>query len=180
MFRRKIASTSTSFCTMIITVAICVGFLWTGRANASEADTTPPVLVSTSVAPTSANLADGPANITTRMHITDATGTKAPIMKLRHANTGQEQGLGFPSLVSGTGQDGMWAHEATIPEGAASGTWYVFMGSLEDSLGNSTRTGYQTIGSVTTTGPAADTTPPVLVSTSVAPTSANLADGPAN
>ncbi|MGF9648026.1 hypothetical protein AAIH32_08640, partial [Pseudarthrobacter oxydans] len=43
------------------------------------------------------------------------------------------------------------AHEATIPEGAASGTWYVFMGSLEDSLGNSTRTGYQTIGSVTTT-----------------------------
>ncbi|MDR6639831.1 hypothetical protein J2Y68_003497, partial [Paenarthrobacter nitroguajacolicus] len=141
-------------------------------------DMAAPVLVSSSVSKTSFNLADGPAVVTATVRLTDATGVKAPTVILSHSATGQQQGFGSMSLVSGTPQDGVWERTMTIPLGSATGQWDVTLYPVGDVLGNSGG-GFRTLATLNVSGAVADVSAPVLVSSSVNKTSFNLFDGPA-
>ncbi|MGP5690750.1 hypothetical protein, partial [Glutamicibacter ardleyensis] len=81
------------------------------------------------------NLSDGPAEITIRATITDATGTQAPTLSVSH-DSGQSYGFGSMTLVSGSAKDGTWERKVTIPQGAASGAWEVSLFPLNDVMGN--------------------------------------------
>ncbi|MFC0422129.1 hypothetical protein ACFFHP_16515, partial [Glutamicibacter ardleyensis] len=124
------------------------GFLTLGIVNieSSVSDVSAPVLRNYSVSPLNHNLSDGPAEITIRATITDATGTQAPTLSVSH-DSGQSYGFGSMTLVSGSAKDGTWERKVTIPQGAASGAWEVSLFPLNDVMGNSGN-GFRTLGIV--------------------------------
>ncbi|MFB9164190.1 hypothetical protein [Arthrobacter psychrochitiniphilus] len=140
-------------------------------------DTSAPSLGEYSVTPTKHNLANGPAEITIRTHITDVTGAKAPTVNISHAS-GQSHGFGSMTLVEGTAQDGTWERKVTIPVGSAPGAWEVSLYPLSDTRGNS-GSGFKTLNTITIEAPVVDTSAPSLGEYSVTPTKHNLANGPA-
>ncbi|WP_185982195.1 S8 family serine peptidase [Arthrobacter sp. KBS0703] len=152
--------------------------LGTGSITGAPSDTAGPVMVSSSVSPLSHNLDDGPAEITVTLALTDQTGVEAPFVLLGNDATGQSQGFGSMSLVSGSPKDGTWQRTMTIPQGSATGAWNVTLYPLKDTLGNGS-SGFQSLGTVSITGAPSDTAGPVMVSSSVSPLSHNLDDGPA-
>ncbi|TAP27804.1 hypothetical protein [Arthrobacter sp. S41] len=143
----------------------------------SVSDTSAPVLVTSSVSPLNHNLADGPAEITIRATVTDATEANAPVVSVSH-DSGQSYGFGEMTLVSGTAKNGVWERKVSIPEGSAPGAWEVSLYPLNDSLGNR-GSGFRTLGTVNIESSVSDTSAPVLVTSSVSPLNHNLADGPA-
>jgi|GEM_PF-2132940 len=115
-------------------------------AESAVSDVSGPVLRNYSVSPLNHNLSDGPAEITIRATITDATGTQAPTLSVSH-DSGQSYGFGSMTLVSGSAKDGTWERKVTIPQGAASGAWEVSLFPLNDVMGNSGN-GFRTLGIV--------------------------------
>jgi serine protease len=115
-------------------------------ASAIEPDTAGPVLVSSSVSPTSFNLDDGPGVVKVSVRLTDQTGARAPTVVLSH-DSGQSQGFGSMMLVSGDAKDGVWERTMEIPQGAATGQWDVDLYSMSDTLGNISG-GFQTISRI--------------------------------
>ena len=146
-------------------------------ASAAAADVSAPVLVSSTVTPTTVNIAAGAATVKVSARITDATSVKAPTIVMSHDPTGQSQGFGSMVLVSGTAKDGTWERSMTIPKGAAPGGWEVTLYPLADSIGNSGS--FKTLTTITVTGALADVSAPVLVSSTVTPTTVNIAAGAA-
>ncbi|MFF2029683.1 hypothetical protein [Arthrobacter sp. NPDC058192] len=152
--------------------------LATLNVTGTPSDVTGPVMVSSTVTPTSLNIATGPATVKVTVRLTDRTGASEPAVTLGHDATGQSQGFGTMTLVSGTPKDGTWERTMTIPKGSATGTWKVTLFPLDDTLGN-TSTGFQTLATLNVTGTPSDVTGPVMVSSTVTPTSLNIATGPA-
>jgi hypothetical protein len=167
----------TAFKAVVFLIAVAMGLTVMSPVHASG-DTAGPVLVSSSVSPTSFNLKDGPAVVTVTLHLTDTTGVRAPYLNLSHSGTDQGSGFGSTTLVSGTIQDGTWERTMTIPQGSATGQWDVVLYPLNDTLGNNS-TFFQTIATLTVDGEPSDTAGPVLLSSSVSPKTFNLNDGPA-
>ncbi|MDF9749099.1 hypothetical protein [Arthrobacter sp. ES3-54] len=152
--------------------------LATLNVTGTPSDVTGPVMVSSTVTPKSLNIATGPATVKVTVRLTDRTGADEPVVTLGHDATGQSQGFGEMTLVSGTTRDGTWERTMTIPQGSATGTWNVTLFPLDDTLGN-TSTGFQTLGTLNVTGTPSDVTGPVMVSSAVTPKSLNIATGPA-
>lgn len=99
------------------------------------------------------------------MRLTDQTGADEPVVTLGHDASGQSQGFGEMTLVSGTTRDGTWERTMTIPKGSATGTWKVTLFPLTDTLGNRS-TGFQTLATlnVTATLPGLKAPPTPVVS----------------
>ncbi|WP_026538866.1 hypothetical protein, partial [Arthrobacter sp. 9MFCol3.1] len=112
-------------------------------AASAASDVTGPVLVSSTVTPKALNIATGPATVKVTLRLTDRTGAREPVVTMGNDATGQRQGFGAMTLVSGTTKDGVWERTMTIPKGSATGTWKVTLFPLDDTLGNSS-TGFQT------------------------------------
>lgn len=149
----------------LVAMLVSMGTIYAAPARAS--DMSGPALVSQSVTWTNLNLYNGPATITTTIHLVDATGVEAPVMTSSWVNPdpwawggGQSQGFGRMTLVSGTMQDGIWKHTITIPQGAATGQWDVTLYPLSDTWGNNS-TFFKTLATVTITdeAPATVVTP---------------------
>ncbi|MET3176378.1 UNVERIFIED_ORG: subtilisin family serine protease [Arthrobacter sp. UYCu721] len=148
------------------------------EVTAGPGDISAPVLVTSSVSPTSFDLADGPAVVKVSVRLTDQTGASAPVVTVGHDGSGQSHGFGSMTLVSGDARDGVWERTVTIPQGSATGQWDVTLFPLDDVLGNSSG-GFRTLATLEISGAPADVSGPVLVTSSVSPTSFDLADGPA-
>ncbi|SDJ53670.1 serine protease [Arthrobacter cupressi] len=153
-------------------------YLATLTVIGAVSDVAGPVLVSSSVTPQSLDIATGPATAKVTVRLTDQTGTQAPTLITSHDESGQTQGFGGMTLVSGTVQDGIWERSITIPEGSATGTWTVTLYPLRDTLGNNT-TGFKDLATLNITGAVSDTAAPVLASSSVTPQALDIATGPA-
>ncbi|MEE2524731.1 hypothetical protein V1677_18735, partial [Pseudarthrobacter sp. J47] len=134
--------------------------LATLNVTGASSDVSAPVLVSSTVTPTELNISAGSATTKVTARITDATGTTAPTINASH-DTGQSQGFGSMTLVSGTPQDGTWERTITIPQGAATGSWNVLLYPLNDTIGNSSN-GFRTLATLNVT---ASTAPLVLTGT---------------
>src|SRR5688572_28067333 len=87
----------------------------------AQADTSPPVLVSSSVTPTSVNVSSSGQQVTVTVRVTDATGAQTPTINLSSTTTSQTAGFGSMTLVSGSATDGTYSKTVTIPQGAATG-----------------------------------------------------------
>lgn len=140
---------------------------------ATPVDTSAPVLVGSSVSGDHFNMEDGPASFVVSIHITDATGVKAPQLLVWHGS-GQSVAAGPVTLASGTAQDGIWESTVIIPQGYALGTWTVWLREITDGVGNWTteNTAIETVTLVSAT--PADTSPPVVVSSSMTPSAVDV------
>ncbi|MGO4230349.1 hypothetical protein AB4Y72_15985 [Arthrobacter sp. YAF34] len=152
--------------------------LVTAPVASAASDVAGPVMVSSTVTPTSLNIATGPATVKVTLHLTDQTAVSEPTVTLGNDATGQSHGFGPMTLVYGTTRDGTWERTMTIPKGSATGIWKVTLFPLDDTLGN-TSTGFQTLATLNVTGLPSDVAGPVMVSSTVTPTSLNIATGPA-
>ena len=150
-----------SFCLAIFTMLSLV----TAPVASAASDMTGPVMVGSTVTPKSLNIATGPATLKVTVRLTDQTGADEPFVTLGHDASGQSQGFGAMTLISGTAKDGTWERTMTIPKGSATGTWRVTLFPLDDTLGN-TSTGFQTLATlnVTATLPGLKATPTPTVS----------------
>ncbi|MEW1823037.1 hypothetical protein AB0323_19925, partial [Arthrobacter sp. NPDC080031] len=170
------SKTSASFIAILSVLFLVLQLGGAGPASAVS-DTAPPVLASSSVTPTSVDISSTPGTVTVSAHITDATGATVPTADMKNVGTTQTLGFGALSLISGTAQDGTWGTTMNVPVGSASGQWDVRLYPLSDTLGNKTNT-FQTLQTITVTGPLTDTAPPVLASASVSPTSVDISSTP--
>ncbi|MFE4227270.1 peptidase S8/S53 subtilisin kexin sedolisin, partial [Arthrobacter sp. NPDC056886] len=152
--------------------------LATLNVTGTPSDVTGPVMVSSAVTPKSLNIATGPATVKVTVRLTDQTGADEPALVVSHDTTGQSQGFGEMTLVSGTTRDGTWQRSVTIPQGSATGAWTVKLFPLTDTRGNRS-TGFVHLATINVSGTPSDMTGPVLVSSTVTPTSLNIATGPA-
>lgn len=152
---------------MVLVVLVATGLAFAVPARAAS-DMSGPVLLSSSVTPTTFNLHDGPATVKITIRLVDATGVQSPTMIASWVDPnpwgwvyggGQSQGFGSMRLVSGTMQDGIWEHTITIPQGAATGKWEVTLYPLRDTWGNSSSF-FKTLATITVT----DAAPPTAVS----------------
>jgi hypothetical protein len=160
---------------LILSASLVVGL--TPNAWAA-ADTTPPVLQSLSVSPTSVDVSASAQTVTVTLRVTDdSSGAQLPSVDADSTSTSQHSGFGQTMLVSGTPQDGVYQSTITLAKNAAPGQWQVVLFPLRDNAGNSQPnfpdlSGYPS--TFTVTSGAADTTPPVLQSLSVSPTSVDV------
>ncbi len=141
-----------------------------------DADVAAPVLESWSVTPKTLDISGGSGTVKVSVRLTDATGSKAPVVSMSHDESGQSHGFGSMTLVSGDARDGVWERTITVPQGAATGPWDVTLYPLDDTLGNSAG-GFRTLDSVEVTGPVSDTAAPVLESWSVTPKTLDISGG---
>ncbi|WP_427130765.1 hypothetical protein [Pseudarthrobacter sp. S9] len=135
-----------TFCLAILTTLSLVTAPIAGAAS----DVAGPVLVSSTVTPKSLNIATGPATVKVTLRLTDQTGASEPVVTLGNDATGQSQGFGAMTLISGTAKDGTWERSMTIPQGSATGPWNVTLYPLSDTLGNDS-TGFQTLATLNVT-----------------------------
>src|SRR5690348_16910363 len=108
----------------------------TTRHQGNDVDA--PVLVSSTVTPTSVDISTGSKTVTITVTLTDATGAETPFASLDHESSGQSVFVDSFTLVSGTTKNGTWRATESIAQGRAPGTWTTTLFPLEDSLGNST------------------------------------------
>jgi hypothetical protein len=133
-----------------------------GTAQVTAADVSAPVLVSSDVEVSHTSLSDGPVTVTTRVRITDETGTTAPTIVV-DSPTGQDYGFDM-TLVSGSITDGTWEGSVEIPTTAAPGEWNVTLYPLSDTLGNSAGSAATTLETITLTATSALTAPTPKIS----------------
>ncbi|WP_307076551.1 hypothetical protein [Arthrobacter pascens] len=154
-------------------------FLVGGHVMPAQAttDTTGPVVVSSAITPTTADVSTGAGVFTINLELTDETGVDAPLLRLIHYPSGQYQ-LQRLALSTGTIQQGVWAGTISVPHGAAAGDWTLETVGLADTLGNKTG-GFVKIETVAVVSPAADGVGPVLLSSYLSPTSLDVSAGPA-
>ena len=160
-----IKSRSSVVATTICLAILAVFSLATAPAARAASDMAGPVMVSSAVTPKSLNIATGPATVKVTIRLTDRTGTDTPFLVVSHDATGQSQGFGEMTLISGTTRDGTWQRSVTIPKGAATGAWTVKLFPLTDTRGNRSN-GFQHLATlnVTATLPALAATPTPSVS----------------
>jgi hypothetical protein len=150
----------------------------TATASADPADTTPPVVVSSSANPSSVDVGSGPASVVITAHVTDASGVSTSIpdqpelwLNSDLSNT-QESSIVEPTLVSGTIQDGVWQATVSIPQGSAPGAWSCDV-SFWDTSRNQTFTtcsaGQVTVAGASTTPVTPITGPTTTTATTTQP-----------
>ena len=150
--------------TSVVATTICLAILAvfslaTAPAASAASDMAGPVMVSSAVTPKALNIATGPATVKVTIRLTDRTGTDTPFLVVSHDATGQSQGFGEMTLISGTTRDGTWQRSVTIPKGAATGAWTVH--SFPDRHPRNRSTGFQHLATlnITATLPALAATP---------------------
>ncbi len=149
---------------LAMAMTLAAGLSFAVPAHAS--DLSGPVLLNPKATPTNLNFHNGPATINITLRLVDATGVEAPVMLASWVNpdpwswgSGQSQGFGRMTLVSGNMKDGIWKHTISIPQGAATGQWEMTLYPLSDTWGNRSSF-FQTLATVT----VIDEAPPTVVS----------------
>jgi hypothetical protein len=134
---------------------------------AVSTDSSPPVVVSSSVTPASVNPASGPASVTVSVHVTDASGVMPPKIEMYHPVVGQFLPSDAMVLASGTARDGIWKTTVTVPRGTPAGRYKIMWAQygLQDVFGNFTETPEIT-QTVTVAPSGTDTEGPMLWSLS--------------
>ena len=147
------------------------------NVESRDADVTKPGAVSVSVSPSSADVTDGPVQVTVTAQLTDDRAVGSAYVYLRHPSFAGPSDTAIAHFVrtSGTSQDGVWQATATIGEDEPPGSW-VYVLAVTDA------SGLQTVAN----GPGpnvesrdADVMKPGVVSVSVSPSSVDVTDGPA-
>jgi serine protease len=170
--------------TLATAVSVAVaGILVPVSPAVAATDLSGPVLTYPTVRVENTDLSKGDVIIHVRLHLTDETGSKTPIIAASHGLTGQSFGFGEMVAESGTTRkSGWWTRTIIIPADAAPGQWDVVLYPLTDTLGNSSPgdgvTGFRTLKSVPVRGAAADVSAPVGTEMSVSPKKASFVDGP--
>ncbi len=148
--------------------------------NPSGSDTAPPQLVEFSVSPAIIDVTESAQTVHARARVTDdQSGALPPTMTLSSQDTDQTAGFGSMQRVSGTSLDGWYEWTATVPQGAAAGTWEATMHPLRDGRGNAGSFGPPASFANDVTvinGGASDVTPPRLVELEVTPATIDVAD----
>ncbi|MGM7668595.1 S-layer homology domain-containing protein [Microbacterium sp. A93] len=147
----------------------------------TTADTAAPVVDGLTVTPSTVDLTDGPSQATLRVHITDETGTEAPLFWVNHSLTGQplETMDTAPELVEGTVQDGVWELVVLIPTDVPNGTWHVMATAYADVLDNQDGDHRDAFTTFTVTGgTVTDLDAPVVGSVTATPHTLDLTTGP--
>ena len=118
-------------------VAAPAGAAMTPTAAAGT-DSSAPVLVGSSVTPSSVDPASGPAHVTVSVHVTDASGVMPPEIAMYHPVVGQFLPSDPMVLASGTARDGIWKTTVTVPRGTPAGRYKVMwtQSGLQDVFGN--------------------------------------------
>jgi hypothetical protein len=116
-------------------LALVTAVLATTSVAGATADSTPPVLVSFTITPTTIDTSAGPATITATGAITDdASGLRS--MTVTWASPGDLEEINtsfFPvDRVSGTATDGVYVAAMTLPTSSVGGTWTIKSASLQD------------------------------------------------
>jgi 5-hydroxyisourate hydrolase-like protein (transthyretin family) len=158
-----------------------VGLAATFTETGQSADTQPPVLVSTSIAPSQVDTTSQDQSVTLTMHITDDLSGFAdgvPTTTVLTSASGQHHlysGLSSSARVSGDANDGVYQLNFTVHRYTESGTWSLTEVSFQDGAGNSAN--YTTAqlsdgglaASFQQTGTVSDSQPPQLVDASAMP-----------
>jgi len=126
--------------------------------------------------PSVVDLAGGPVDVTVRVRVTDRAGFR----EFDRFSVFKPDGhFGDPTVtrLSGDDQDSTWESTFTIPAGARSGQWSVFIGNARDVLNN--LGGGTSFPFVVVNGAAgADENGPVVVFESLSPSVVDASDGP--
>ena len=144
----------------------------------SSADLTPPVLASFALSPTTIDVSTTAATVAATMRVTDSgSGTQQIVLSFQ-SPIGTVQSC-FPTLTSGTKNDGIWQCTLTFPVGSAPGTWRILQLRLEDTFQSRQVTTADVAAlsgptTITVTSANADVTPPVLASFALSPTTIDV------
>ena len=101
-------------------------------------DTSPPVVRSVTVTPSTISTNNGPATVSVTVRVTDDLAGLAPGRPFVsfQSLSGQSQYSGLPVLESGNGTDGVWRLDVVIPQYAESGVWSLSQLIVADEAGN--------------------------------------------
>ena len=134
-------------------------------------DASPPVASGFSLGTTAVDVSESSKTVELRVRVTDAIGTRTPIVMLHGPGNTQHVG-GEMTLQLGTTRDGYWTKTVTLPPGAKPGTWTAELYPLSDTLSNQgpfgPPAGSPTSITVTNTG-AVDSASPTLVDFDITP-----------
>jgi hypothetical protein len=137
-------------------------------------DVDPPALAGPIVVnPTTVDLSDPEASVLVEATLTDA-GTGVMFVETYISRAGDDRHVGPLGLTSGDAFSGTWAAQLVLDPFISEGDWEVFLFAY-DAAGNASELRSGTILTLT----ASDREPPVLVSSSVSPASADLTAGAA-
>jgi len=155
----------------------------TAQAASQAADTTPPMLISISVSPTSVDVSGGSSDITVTVHLTDDSSGVASWSTTFVSPSGLQSLTveASPGLVTGSLTDGTFSGMKTLPQGSEQGAWTASTLTATDVAGNTANISLSTFGIfLIQVGPSKeDVTPPNLVSIEVTPTTVDVTTGDA-
>ena len=120
-----------------------------------KADTTPPV-VHWESAKVSASTVDNSQDRVLKVRVTatdDLSGViSTPGAVFLVSPSGDWSSSEWGIKVSGTPTNGTWEYTATLPAGAAAGTWHVYSATMYDEVGNANQFGSTEFATVAVTG----------------------------
>ena len=110
--------------------------------NTGTTDSTPPALVSVSVAPSPIDTGSISQNVVITLNITDAlSGLRSASLTFRDPNSSPNYGIPgfvfFTNVTSGNARDGVYTINSPIPQGSLDGAW-TFDIFVSDQVGNRT------------------------------------------
>ncbi len=145
-----------------LVLALAATLVFVGQpASSAQSDFDPPVASEGSATPSSIDVSAGPATVTVRARLTDATGVQGGYFYSNSPSYGtnyqrQQQNA---TRISGTPQDGIWEATFTYDNTWEPGTWSVDL-SIADTNGNQANPrgiAYITVRTEASTAPAAPT-----------------------
>lgn len=163
----------------VLASILSVSLIWIGGTPAeAAADTAPPTLVTFDFTPKTVDVSAGPQQVAITAQITDATGAESPRVRVTSDSTSQASAYVDLTLVAGDARNGIYEATATIPAGAAAGSWSVSLDPLGDTLGNYAGAKSTHPTKLAVLDDHADLDPPALVDFSFTPTTVDVSSGP--
>lgn len=102
-------------------------------------DVSAPVIVSSYVPVTTADVTSAPVKLTVKIRMTDETAVLSGFyLRMYSLESSQSLNFSYQGLVSGTVQNGVWQGTTTVPQGAAGGQWMIQAYNLSDPMNNRT------------------------------------------
>ncbi|MGO4143679.1 hypothetical protein AB4Y77_01225 [Paenarthrobacter sp. YAF11_1] len=158
---------------------IAGGLLFAGISPAVAApDISAPVVVSHAVSATTLDVTSAPAKLSFSVRLTDETAVNSIHARFIHSSSGQYYYFPYPSLSSGTAQNGVWRSYITVPQGVANGEWSIQIYAIEDPWKNSTM-GFINLRTINVISGSTDVAAPVIVSNAVSATTLDVTNAPA-
>ncbi len=144
--------------------------------NVGTADTTPPILNTLSITPTSIDVSRLSATVTVNASVLDDSSGAKFVEAYLSSPSGQQNIAKNLSLISGTANGGLWSGTLTFPAYSEAGTWKLHV-NMQDNANNLrylSPSDLQAAGfssSIAVVSASPDTTPPTLTGLNIEPRS---------